>query len=80
MERAKAQEEQRLLADSPKRLAEYRSSFQAVKAKRDQRMREEIEYQKQRAKNPERYPDPYKHFFDPAEIKAWQKAQGETAP
>lgn len=75
MERAKAQEEQRIHAESPKRLAEYRSGFDSAKEKRDQRMREEIEYQKQRTLNPERYPDQYKHFFYPGEIKAWQKAQ-----
>jgi hypothetical protein len=78
MERAKAQEEANLrrhYANDPKRLSDLLSSFESAKTNRNRRMREEIEYQKLRARNPERYPDQYKHFFYPGEIKAWQKTQ-----
>lgn len=82
MERVKAKEEAelKLHPDYPEVLARYRSDLESAKTERGRRMREEIEYQKQRTLNPQRFPEPHKHYFSPEEIKAWIKAQGKTGP
>lgn len=74
MEREKAKEEAELTND-PDALARYRSDFESAKAERAHRMREEIEYQRQRASDPERFPAEHRYYFPPGEVEAWKKAQ-----
>ena len=64
------------LANDPKRLAEFKTTYEKLKSIRCLAIQKEEEYQRKRALNPDQYPMKYRTGnYDPICFETWKKSQ-----